>query len=682
MKKCLQKKVESKKDLQVLKLEKQLSTSKRKLQSVIKEHQEAVEEIATANEELIAINDELLESSRGISFINNDLINLLNNVEIPILIFDINRRLRRYTPQAKTMMNLFLTDIGRKINEIKPDVQSTVLDQLIAEVIKAETVKELEVQDKWKRWYRIQIRPYKTVDTEIGGAILTYIDINYLKREMGKAEWALDYAKSIVEGLRTPLLVLDKKMRIKSANKALYTMFGVSQVELENKTLSELGISQWSIPSLDTTLGDMLEQNVFFQNIELDHSFPNLGMRTISISSQPIHFQIEMTDMILLSLKDISPRKMIDRELANERRKLEIIFHEAPASMTMWKGTNHIFEMVNPAYQAVFPGRDLLGKPFMEALNELEGQGFDKYLDAVLESGVPFIGRESVAKLAVGKDGSLEDHYFDFTCQRIMDAEGKPYGVFAHSVDVTDRVRARQELEETVRELAEERVLRESFVATLTHDLRGPLTIAKVCAEVLMRNPRDVHQLKKFETIVRNMDRLDNMIRGLLDVTRIKSGEKVLLNISECNLNEITRAIIEEQISVHGDRFILKADKNIIGFWDCASIQRMIENLLGNAIKYGTPQCPITVQLVDVNKIVKISVHNEGQPIPADEQILLFEKFRRSSSATKSLQKGWGIGLTLVRGLAEAHGGQVNVRSELNEGTTFTISIPKDSKGL
>jgi len=129
-----------------------------------------------------------------------------------------------------------------------------------------------------------------------------------------------------------------------------------------------------------------------------------------------------------------------------------------------------------------------------------------------------------------------------------------------------------------------------------------------------------------------------------------------------------------------GDRFHLVGSPVVIGCWDPLYLRRMLENLCSNAAKYGTPGEPVTVTVDDLGTLAMIQVHNEGDPIPPEEQKNLFRLFHRSSAAQKSGNIGWGIGLTLVKGVAESHQGSVEVRSAAGQGTTFIVRLPKKIK--
>lgn len=196
----------------------ELISGNEELQSMNEELETAKEELQSTNEELTTVNDELQSRNQELSKVNDDLINLLNSVEIPIVILDMHRCVRRFTPRARTIMNLLPGDVGRPIDDIKPNIKVDDLDQQISDVIETLTFKESEVQDNQGKWHRLQIRPYKTAENKIDGVVVSLVDVDTLRRAVKDAEWARDYATSIVEAVQIPLVVLDDKIRVISAN--------------------------------------------------------------------------------------------------------------------------------------------------------------------------------------------------------------------------------------------------------------------------------------------------------------------------------------------------------------------------------------------------------------------------------------------------------------------------------
>lgn len=222
-----------------------------------------------------------------------------------------------------------------------------------------------------------------------------------------------------------------------------------------------------------------------------------------------------------------------------------------------------------------------------------------------------------------------------------------------------------------------ESALRERFVAALTHDLRNPLAAAHGAAELIGRSADTPRVRQLAERITTSLGRMDAMISQLLDAIVFQAGERLRLRLEPVDLLQLVAEICDQYAMLHGPRFVLRGTP-VAGFWDRQALRRAIENLLGNAVKYGEPDTPITVTLATTNGRMALMVHNEGPPIPLEEEEGIFQVFRRAQAATGA-EPGWGIGLPFVRSVAESHGGSVGVDSGPGRGTTFTIDLPLDA---
>jgi len=209
----------------------EILSSNEELQSTNEELETAQEEIQATNEELNTVNEELRHRNLELNQINNDLQNLLNSINIPILMLSGDQRIRHFTSGAERNFNLIPTDVGRPFRDIQPKISIPNLGQLIKEVIDTPTVKEQEVQDQEGYWYHLRIRPYKTMENQIDGAVIGLIDINSLKRSAVLLEEARDYAAAIVDTVRQPLVVLDADLRVITANRCFYKCFKFHQTE-------------------------------------------------------------------------------------------------------------------------------------------------------------------------------------------------------------------------------------------------------------------------------------------------------------------------------------------------------------------------------------------------------------------------------------------------------------------
>jgi PAS domain S-box-containing protein len=378
---------------------------------------------------------------------------------------------------------------------------------------------------------------------------------------------------------------------------------------------------------------------------------------------------------------DITKRKEAEARAQMERQKLHDIFQQAPVGICILEGPQHTFTFANPPYLKLVGEPDIVGKSVLDALPAVEGQGFVELLDRVVATAEPVVGTELPLELPHHEGGAV--HYMNFVYQPMRDGEGQVRGVLVCVFDVTQQVLARQRAQELVAALERERELREQFVATLSHDLRTPLTTMKVNADRLLRRGSDPEvRAKASARISDNIERADRMIRDLLDANRIRAGEKLPLQIGPCELRELVAEVIDELAAVHGERLVLRAPARIEGYWSRGDLRRIVENLCTNAIKYGASDRIATVSLRASETHAEIEVQNFGPPISEADRRELFVPFRRTRSAQAGGQRGWGLGLTLVRGVAEAHGGMVEVRSNEVTGTIFTVRLPIDARGF
>ncbi len=191
----------------------ELVSGNEELQSMNEELETAKEELQSINEELTTVNDELQARNHEVTQVNSDLVNLLTTVDIPILILDADRRIRRFTPRARHILNVVASDIGRPFGDMKPNVNVPDLDRQIAEVIETMIIREAEVQGNDGHWYRLQIRPYKTTDNRIDGAIVSLFDIDALKQHIALTELANSTAVSASDAKDEFLATLSHELR-------------------------------------------------------------------------------------------------------------------------------------------------------------------------------------------------------------------------------------------------------------------------------------------------------------------------------------------------------------------------------------------------------------------------------------------------------------------------------------
>jgi signal transduction histidine kinase len=225
--------------------------------------------------------------------------------------------------------------------------------------------------------------------------------------------------------------------------------------------------------------------------------------------------------------------------------------------------------------------------------------------------------------------------------------------------------------------------LKSDFVANVSHELRTPLALIRLYAETLelgrLTSKEKYHEY--FRIIREESERLTALINNILDFSRIEAGRKEY-EFKETNLAELVRATLDSyrfQIEQNGFAFEenISADLPPVTV-DREAIARSLLNLVNNALKYSKDQKYIGVSLYRTNGSVNLEVRDCGIGIAPAEQEKIFEKFYRCGDPLVHNIKGSGLGLSLVRHIARAHGGDVKVESSPDRGSKFTIALPLD----
>jgi signal transduction histidine kinase len=252
----------------------------------------------------------------------------------------------------------------------------------------------------------------------------------------------------------------------------------------------------------------------------------------------------------------------------------------------------------------------------------------------------------------------------------------------AQSRAALERARRESDMIEAERnKLDDERRQRDELIAAISHDMKNPLHTARLGAELIRRGPTTASATERLaEQILKSIGQSDRMIHDLLDGQRLRAGKRLPLKIEEYRMNDLVEEVVQDFTGKHGERFAVHAEPNVNGFWSWDGMRRTLENLLSNAVKYSDPHSEITILLRVVAGKMTLSVHNHGPALSAADQLRIFKPFERATSAERSGKQGWGIGLTLVQGIVDAHGGTVTVESTPDGGTTFTIANPMDSR--
>ena len=234
--------------------------------------------------------------------------------------------------------------------------------------------------------------------------------------------------------------------------------------------------------------------------------------------------------------------------------------------------------------------------------------------------------------------------------------------------DVTDRRRLAREREQLLANEVRLRELQERVLGIVSHDLRTPLSAIVLSAGRLRSTMAGQPGARTLERILSSSRRMDEIISDLLDYVRQGAGHGLAIAPSNVDAHQLCMTIADEVRAANpSSRITLAVEGEAVGRWDARRLQQMVTNLVVNAVKHGEGAVAVTSRAAD--GMWTLMVHNGGAPIPGELMPVIFEPFQSGNG-------GPGLGLYIVRAVAEAHGGHVAVTSDARGGTTFTVVLP------
>jgi len=369
-----------------------------------------------------------------------------------------------------------------------------------------------------------------------------------------------------------------------------------------------------------------------------------------------------------LAERERAARAEAQRSLA----QLDTLLEAAPVGIALLDRELR-FLRINETLAALnsHPVADHLGKTFRELVPAWVADTFEPTFRQVLDTGEPVTNHEftSQPREGPGPERQWLGNYYP-----VRTGSGEVLGLGCVVVDIT----AQKQVEAELRRSGE---LREQLIGVVGHDLRNPLNAIGASAFLLERMEElSAGGHRAVERIRNSGARMARMINDILDFARSHNVSGGLPMHREWgNLHDITRSALEElQVANLSRRLELEVEGDGWGWWDADRLAQVVGNLVSNALHHGRPDTPVRLKVRGIGPEVHLSVRNDGVPIPPEVQATLFQPFRRGTTG-KAATRSVGLGLFIVRQVARAHGGEVMVHSTQQEGTTFTVRLPRGS---
>jgi signal transduction histidine kinase len=366
-------------------------------------------------------------------------------------------------------------------------------------------------------------------------------------------------------------------------------------------------------------------------------------------------------------------------EAERERHRLSQLVLQAPAAMCLLQGPSLVYELVNPSYQQLFAGRALLGKPLLEAMPELQGSVVWEHLQQVYTTGRSHHAHELPVTLEQAADSEPAVRYFNHTFQARYNEHQQVDGVYVFAFEVSEQVRARQQVQDLNQQLTRVNADLDSFVYMAAHDLRGPINnlegLVQTLREELPAPPGPLvgTLLQMMQESVQRFQRTLGQLSAVLQVHQ--TADQAAPPIELATVVDDVRQDLLPALQQTGCYLEVDAAACPSVAIPAKSLRSVLYNLLSNALKYRHPDRPPHVRLAcrTLDGQWCLEVQDNGLGLEARQQADLFALFRRFHQHVE----GSGLGLYTVKKIAENLGGHVEVQSEPGVGSTFRVYVPR-----
>jgi len=481
--------------------------------------------------------------------------------------------------------------------------------------------------------------------------------------------------------LRDGVLVADAaSARIVLANPAAGRLFGRAAGDLPGLSLFDLLLGRFREPlraELQRAAQDPAEP------IEVVLADADGSERTLEATFSLWDERGPDRRLVLAVLHDVTARRRAEEDLrlladtvSGEigRYRLMEVLKQAPAAIAVTRGPQHVFDYVNPLFVQAAGRQDIhqfLGQSARAALPEVDRR-YGELMDEAYATGQAQTVKEALVRVEREGAGKLVDRWFNMLFQPVRNSEGQVDGVFVYAVDVTPQVEARHQ--------------KDDFLAAIAHDLRNPMTSIKGLLELLRMRLSSGGELPPAAAqTIDHMDaaaqRLTRLIEQIVDLSTLDMEEPFRLELSSVDLVPLLNGLVTTARPLHPRHEVeLVAElASLTGTWDGPRLERVVANLLENAIKYSPHGGPVTIGLDREGDWAVITVRDDGLGIPSSELERIFGRFERGTNVRGKNIAGSGLGLSYARHVVELHGGAISVDSQEGFGSAFTVRLPLHS---
>ena len=532
----------------------------------------------------------------------------------------------------------------------------------------------LIAKDGTKRPIDDSAAPIRNERGEIAGVVLVFRDIGERRRQEQQVQDALAYADNIIATMREPFLVLDKSLRVRTANRSFYRTFHVSQEDTEGHYIYELGNGQWNIPGLLRLLEGVLSNSHPIHDFGVEHDFPAIGKKVMLLNASHFESVDSQPDLILLAIEDITERKQAEVAVQTSEVRYRRLFQTAKDGILILDANTLKIIDANPFMTELlgYSQDEFLGKELWEiglfgderasqaAYQELQEKGYIRYDHLPLKT----------------KNGERAEVEF---VSNIYQVDHRPVAQ-CNIRDISERRLLEKQITEQAGALSDLHRRKDEFLAMLSHELRNPLAPISNAVHLLrLQKGENPIQQQAREIIERQLGQLSRLVDDLLEISRITTGRVQLRQERVAMSGIVERAVESVRPLIDQHRHELTVSLSPQPLWlyaDATRLEQVVVNLLNNAAKYTDDGGHIWLTVQQEDDACVLRVRDTGIGIAPELLPRIFDLFTQAARSLARSQGGLGIGLCLVHRLVEMHRGTVMAYSALGQGSEFVVRLP------
>ena len=493
--------------------------------------------------------------------------------------------------------------------------------------------------------------------------------------------------RTILEQLPAGVMIADAAGSVTYANPAATKIFGGDIPSPGTAGAYDRTYSAW------TEDGDPLSSNDFplvrgvrgetvvSQVVQFER--PDRSRAFVRASAGPLRDGAGQVTGAVTTYFDITELRRVRAEHDRERKRLHLIFEQAPVALAVFRGPEHRFEIANPRYEEMVGRSGIAGKDVRAAFPELP---YDHPAFQTLDRayrGESVVVTEMKVPLLRGGRAEVEDAWFNYSLEPLRSPDGAVVGSMVVAIEVTEQVQGRLKVEALRAEAEAANRAKDQFLAILGHELRNPLAPILTALQ-LLRLRGIAGGEREREVIERQVQHLLRLVDDLLDVARVARGN-VELRRRPVDLEEAIESAVELASPLLEEKrhhLNIAVEKPLAVDADPARLRQVIANLLTNAAKYTSAGGQISVRAVREGGEARVDVKDDGIGIAPELLPRIFESFVQGERGIDRSQGGLGLGLAICKSLVSLHGGRIDAYSEgLGKGSTFSFwlaSAPQD----